>query len=109
MVRILSIALISMVIFGADSYCQTDADKERKVFEGTVSSVDSQTGRMVVKGITVETFVVPVEASIVQELYDIKLSDLKKDDYITVDYFVDKNGKKIATNINLEYKQGSGW
>jgi len=82
------------------------ADDNFTTIDGTVSSVDTLDSKITINAVNDLTFSVPINATIKQDIYDIKLSDINVGDYVTIEYYSDASGKKQAKTITVEYKAG---
>lgn len=97
--------------FGATAYCWEDAfneDPRIKTIEGHVSDVDVKASRITIMSVDSMTFYVPVSARVMQDIYDMKLSDVKAGDYVTIDYHDDPPGKLEAQTITVHYEDDEG-
>ena len=105
-----AIILASLTSFTAAAYCDDYYDgPPLNTIDGTVSSVDVMGSKITIKGVNSATFSVPINATIKQDLSDIKLSDIKSGDYVTIGYYDDASGKRQAQTITLEYRKDEGW
>ena len=108
---LLLILMASCLAFGATAYCRENAfneDPKIKTVDGRVSNVDVQRSRITITSVNTMTFSVPIKARVVQDIYDIKLSDVKSGDYVTIDYLDDPPGKLEAQVITVHYEEGEG-
>lgn len=106
---VLAVAALCLV-FSSAAYSWEDAftDPRLKTTEGKVSDVDVQTSRITISSVDVMVFSVPTNVRVVQDIYDIKLSDIRKGDYVTIDYLEDTPGKREAQVITVHYREGEG-
>jgi len=112
MKRVLILAVTAFyLVSGAAAYCWENAfneDPRIETVEGRVSNVDVQRSRITIKSVDTMTFLVPLNARVVQDIYDMKLSDVKAGDYVTIDYLDDPSGKHEAKTITVHYEKGEG-
>lgn len=107
---ILAVAAFCLTSYSV-AYCWEDAFNENpniKTVEGNVSSVDLQGSRITITSVNTMTFTIPPNARVVQDAYDIKLSDIKAGSYVTIDYLDDPSGKHEAQTITVHYEEGEG-
>ena len=104
-VIIMAIALFFSVIAYCDDYYE---GPPLKTFEGKIVSVDTLSSKITVSEANNITFYVPTSAVIKQDVFNIKLLDLKAGDYVTVDYRDDESGRHNAEAITKHYSEGEG-
>ena len=103
------IMLAIAVFFTAAAYCDDYYDgPPLKTIDGKVSFVDTLTSKITVSSANNVTCVVGTGTVIKQDIYDIKLSDVKTGDYVTVDYREDASGRCDAQQIVKHYNEGEG-
>lgn len=103
-------AFLVVLLTASTANCQY-LDEEKKgiqTVEGTVSSVDVMASKITISGVQEMTLSVPVSAKISKDIYDIKLSDIKAGDYVTIEYYARQSGKPEAQKITVEYREGEG-
>ncbi len=95
---------------GATAHCWEDAftDPKIKTVDGKVADVDVQGSSITITSVDTMTFSVPASARVVHNVYDMKLSDVKAGDYVTIDYYDDPPGKLEAKVITVHYEEGEG-
>ena len=104
-----TIILVSAISFIAAAYCDDYYEgPPLKTIDGRVSSVDTLSSKITITAVNDVTFYVPISAVIKQDVFDIKLSDLKAGDYVTIDYNNDSSGKRVAQQIVKHYSEGEG-
>jgi Cu/Ag efflux protein CusF len=114
MIKITSILVViaALVFIGGTAHSQDDdMAPEFKTIDGTVTAVDAAVSKVTVSAVNSVTFIVPLNAKIMRDTFDIRLSDLKAGDYVTVSYYDDADGKLQAQKITVEYGKGDdgGW
>ena len=97
------------VSFAAAAYCDDYYEgPPLKTIEGRVVSVDTLASKITVTEVNNITFYVGIDTSIKQDVFDIKLHDLKAGDYVTVEYRDDDSGRHNAVSIVKHYNEGEG-
>ena len=87
-------------------HCYGDvSDEDMRTIEGTVTSVDLSASTIQVQEVNSYTFSVPPDAKLTSDIYDIKLSDINTGSYIKVSFYTDNSGKRIATEIFIDYNK----
>lgn len=116
MVRSFLVAIILAVITLSAAptlYCQDDNSAPvLSTIDGRVVSVDPQNSKIVIKTVEDLDFTVLSNATITNEDgFDMRLSDVKEGSYAMVGYYKDKSGRRMASNISVEYRDQSddGW
>ncbi|MDO8525786.1 MAG: hypothetical protein Q7S07_04790 [Candidatus Omnitrophota bacterium] len=114
MLRIIAVSVLVgfSLFFGGSVHCQVDsAEPDLNTTEGTVLDVDTGNSKITVSAISSMTFSVNASANITRDIYDIKLSDVKAGDYVTIGYYDDASGVHQAQSITVEYSKGDtgGW
>ena len=106
----LSAIIMGIVIFfTALAYCDDYYDSPPlKTIDGRVLSVDTLSSKITISSINNITFYVPANAVLKQDVFDIRLSDIKAGDYVTVDYRDDGSGRRDAQQIIKHYNEGEG-
>ena len=105
-----AVLLLFSIFLANAAYCDNYYDgPPLNTIDGTVSSVDVMGSKITIKGVNSATFSVPINATIKQDLSDIKLSDIKSGDYVTIGYYDDASGKRQAQTITLDYRKDEGW
>ena len=105
-----AIILVIAIFFTAAAYCDDYYDgPPLKTIDGKVLAVDTLSSKITIDAVNVITFHVRINAVIKQDVFDIKLSDIKVGDYVTVDYYDDGSGKqRDAQQITKHYNEGEG-
>ena len=101
------VMIAAIVLTTAPLYSQGDSDSTAlKTIDGRVASVDPINSKIVVKTVETLNFSVPPDARIInKDGFDMKLSDIKSGNYVMIDYYNDKSGTNIASNIEVEYNR----
>lgn len=95
-------ALLSISII---SYCHSEENTEEHqlmTVDGKVAGVNISRSIITIKAINELTFSVPINTPIMSDIYDIKLSDIKPGDDVTVEYYENSPDKLIATKVTVE-------
>ena len=104
-----AIILIMAIFFTALVYCDDYYDgPPLKTIDGKVVSVDTLSSKITINSVNDITFYVLISTVIKQDVFDIRLSDLKAGDYVTVDYRDDESGRHNAEAITKHYSEGEG-
>ena len=104
-----AVILVIAVFFTVAAYCDDYYEgPPLKTIEGKVSAVDTLSSKITVDAVNNITFYVGTNTVIKQDVFDIKLSDLRAGDYVTVDYRDDDSGKHNAQKITKHYSEGEG-
>jgi len=87
-------------------YCQDDNNGPAlSTVDGRVVSVDPSNSKIVIKTVENLDFSVPSGATITnKDGFGMQLSDVKEGNYAMVDYYKDKSGKRIISNMSVEYR-----
>ena len=100
---------------GAISLCQAQYqydNENSRTFEGTVTAVDVTNSSLTVSGPTKITFPISNDTKFTKDVNDIKLSDVKVGDYVSIDYqrapFASRKPMKTM-HVTVEYGKGEGW
>jgi len=102
--RILFCILILGFLTAPLVYCQDySGDDSGRTFEGTVTSIDTGSSILVVKGISGMSFPISLDTKISKGAYEIKLSDIAVGDYVKVDYIKGDNGPSKVLNVVVAY------
>jgi multidrug resistance efflux pump len=100
MTILLSVSLIS------DGYSQDNTEeRELMTVDGKVAKVDISLSTITVKTTNTLTFLVPIHTPIMNDIYDIKLSDIEPGDDVTIEHYEDPSGKLIATKVMVENEE----
>ena len=103
-VFILIVIVAMLVIAPFTAYCQDDS--MGKTIDGWVASVDPQNSRIVLKSYENFPFSVPSSAKIInKDGFSIRLYDITPGNYATIDYYDDREGHHIVTNMEIEYNK----
>lgn len=90
----------------AIAFSQYDTREATLTVSGRVVSVDPQASVIVIRTMENMVFSVAPNAKIVNsDGFDIRLSDINPGNYVSVDYYDDRSGKHIITNIEVDYKR----
>lgn len=104
-----AIVLAVAIFFTAVAYCDDYYEgPPLKTIDGRVSSVDTLSSKITIDAVNMITFYVPTNAVIKQDVFDIRLSDLKAGDYVTVAYRDDSSGRHSAESITKHYNESEG-
>lgn len=97
--------LLSIYVIG-DCHSQDDTEKrELMTVDGKAAEVDISRSTITIKSANELTFSVPVNTPIVDDIYDIKLSDIEPEYDVMVEYYAGSLGKLIATKITVKNKE----
>ncbi len=100
LVALLSVSVIS------DCHSEDNMEgREEMTIDGKVVGVDVSRSTITIKTANELTFSVPINTSIISDIYDIELSDIEPGDDVTVEHYEDSSGKLIATKITVENKE----
>jgi len=93
------ICLASLICAVTQGYCdELISDPELRVFEGRVVSVDRSSVK--VKGIAEIDFPVSLDTKLTRGNYqDIKILDIKVDDYVTVEYYRKGDDSRLPSKV----------
>lgn len=107
---VLAAAFLLFSIFLTNAaYCDDYYDgPPLKTIDGRVSAVDTLSSKITITSVNKVTCVVGAGTVIKQDVYNIKLSDVKAGDYVTVDYSEDGSGRCDAQQIVKHYNEGKG-
>jgi len=101
-----AIFIMAIVLFGMAALAYADQDyreEDLRIFDGKVVALDIQNGTITVKSALEKTFKISKNTQLIDDIYDIELSDLDLGDYVTVEY-VEKEGAPIEVlTITKEY------
>ncbi len=114
MFRILAVSILmgSSLFFGSSVHCRDDSTApDLKTIEGAVLNVDTGNSKITISAINNMSFSVSLAAKIMRDISDIKLSDIKAGDYVTIGYYDDASGLHQVQSITVEYSKGDtgGW
>ena len=99
----LSLSAIMIMPSYSDDQC---SDEDLRVFEGTVVNVDVGKSMLTVNGTTQIDFPISLDTTLKKDIYDIKLSDINKGDYVTVQYCRQGSDSRVplkVINVTVEY------
>ena len=94
--------LLSISMIGQLTYAQDNTEpQELLTFDGKVVSADVSSSILIVRFVNDLTFSVPINTPVKNDIYDIKFTDIKNGDDVTVEYYKDASDKLIATKITV--------
>ena len=101
------VALLMILVSSVPVYCQDDSIVDNmKTVDGNVVSVDNQNSQIMIKTYEDMTFFVPSDAKIINaDGFNMALSDVNVNNYVTVDYRDDKSGRHIMKGMEVEYNR----
>lgn len=70
-------------------------------FGGKVVSIDLSRSTIVVNFVNELTFSVPTNTPVKNDIYDIRFSDIRLGDNVTIEYYKDSSDKLITTKITV--------
>jgi len=106
---IIPVLIISFVVVGVLRAQYQYDNQDSRTFEGTVTAVDIGNSSLTVKGVTDLTFPITGDTKFTKDINDIKLSDIKAGDYVSVDYQRDgSQSRKPAKTMHVTVKYGKG-
>jgi len=106
--KIIALVLVTLLSVSVmvDCRAQENAEElELMTVDGKVTGVDVSRSTITIKAANELTFSVPAKTAIMEGIYDIKLSDIEADDYVTIEHYKDPSGMLIATKITVENKE----
>ena len=103
---LISSAMTMTVCWSDDQY----SDEDLRVFEGRVVNADIGNSTLTVSGAVQMVFPITSDTALKKDIYDIKLSDINKNDYVTVQYY--RNGSESRSPskviaVTVEYGPGT--
>ena len=100
-VKIIAVLILVLgAVITAPCYCDyQDSDSELRVFDGKVVDVNIGESLLTVKGITEIVFPISNDTKMIRDIYDIKLSDIDKGDYVTVEYYRRGDTSRVPLDV----------
>lgn len=96
--------LACVLTIGLSAYCDDSySEDDLRIFDGKVVSVDVKKSTITVKSALEMTFTVSKDTQLIDDIYDIELSDLRIGNYVTVEYVTDPDGPKKVLSITKDY------
>ena len=99
------IVLVALFLAARPSYCQEGQgegpsfDENLRVFDGKVTGVDVGGSTLTVKEQAEITFPISLDTKLVNDINDIKLSDIAVGDYVTVEYTRKGNESRVPVKV----------
>lgn len=82
---------------------QNYSEDDLRIFDGKIAYLDAKKSIITVRSALTMTFNISKDTQLIDDIYDIELSDLKIGDYVTVEYVQGASGPEKVLSVSKDY------